>query len=182
MPSISISGIPNSTGLSPSITKNLYFTTLSLCHNLTVFFYVWVIVHFLITALFLVAHSCSNVNFVNRFLNLLNDIRLSLVHASILYIIWVHLWLMLDSTLVNITDFTLSRLRYFALTTSKLLSHLSGLPTQVIFLAHIMYHLPTPALMLLPHQLAYCLEVVLLSTSTAFLTVCRAMLGGCSVP
>ena len=45
---------------------------------------------------------------------------------SILCITWVCLWLMLDSNLVNIMDFTLSRLIYFSLTILKLLFCSSG--------------------------------------------------------
>ena len=51
------------------------------------------------------------------------------LHVLPLYIMWVHLWLLVDSSLVNITDLTLSRLIYFTLTTSKFLSCTCGLFT-----------------------------------------------------
>ena len=51
-----------------------------------------------------------------------------MVPVSILYTLQAHLWLMLDSNLVNITDLMLSRLIYLTLTASKPLSS-SGSPT-----------------------------------------------------
>ena len=58
----------------------------------------------------------------NKYLNISNGIKLPSAPQSILDVILVCLWLMLDSNLVNITDFILSRLMYFTLTTLKLWS------------------------------------------------------------
>ena len=79
--------------------------------------------------LFFVAHNSYIVDLGNKILNILNDIKLLFASVSTLYTMQVHLWLVLDSSLVNMTYFTLSRLIYFTLTTSKLLSCSPGLPT-----------------------------------------------------
>ena len=71
---------------------------------------------------FFVVWNTSIVDLENRDLNILNGIRLPSAPKSILYVIQVLLWLMLDSNLVNMTDFILSSLMYFTLTAWKLLS------------------------------------------------------------
>ena len=125
MPSNSMSGIPNSTWLSPSTTKNPHLAT-----------YLYVLIelnkHLVVLCLnycmFLILPHCFVAiktyfdDLRNRNLKLLNVIRLPSALKSILYVIWGLLDLMLDSNLINMTDFTLSRLMYFTLTTSKLLS------------------------------------------------------------
>ena len=58
----------------------------------------------------------------NSVLKILNGIRLPSAPDSNLYVIWVLLWLILHSNLVNKTDFMLTVLPYYTLTASKLLS------------------------------------------------------------
>ena len=77
---------------------------------------------FRFTELFSIMHNDSMVALGNRHLNILNSIKLPSAPESILYITLVNLWLVLDSNLVNITDFTLARLKCFTLITSKLWS------------------------------------------------------------
>ena len=86
MPSNYISVIPNSIGGSPGSTKNIHLATLSLHLNLT--------------------EQTPNYSMFEMYV--FNTI-------IILYAIWVLLRLILDFNLVNMTDFTLSRLMYFTL-------------------------------------------------------------------
>ena len=69
--------------------------------------------------LFLVAQNASIVDFGN---NILNGSRLPSASESILYVMHALLWLVLDSNMVKITDFMLSKVRYCILTKSTLLS------------------------------------------------------------
>ena len=127
-PNCSISGIPNSAGSSPCTTKNLHLKTLSLylnqtekMYNSSMFELLYV---FRMTELFFACND-SMVDSGNQHLNILNGIKLPSTSESILNVTSVHLWLELDSNLVNIKDFTLTILRYFTLTTSKLQSYSS---------------------------------------------------------
>ena len=58
----------------------------------------------------------------NKSLNILNGIRLPLLVVSFLYIMHTLFWQVLESILVNITDFTFSHLTYLIFSKSKLLS------------------------------------------------------------
>ena len=127
--SSSMSGIQRSSGTSLGTTKNLHLALLSLCLNFTVHtpntsISDWPCV-FNMTELFFVVSNAANVDFGNNILNTLNGIKLSSLPVSILYIIHTFFWLVLDSILVNITDFTLSKFRYLILTKPKLLPFFS---------------------------------------------------------
>ena len=76
-----------------------------------------------------------------------------------LFVYYAYLFLLvLVSSLVNITNYTLSKLRYLTLTESKLLSYFS---------------LYWKVALLLPLcQPTYCLEVVDLATATVCLAIC----------
>ena len=67
------------------------------------------------------AGNSANVDFGNRILNTLNGIKLPLLPVSILSVIQVLFWLVLNSNLVKITDFTLSKLKYLIFTASQFL-------------------------------------------------------------
>ena len=67
------------------------------------------------------ACNMAIVDFGEEILNTLNCIRFSSLLVSILYIFPVLLWLVLISNLVNITNLTLSKLKYMILTESKFL-------------------------------------------------------------
>ena len=73
--------------------------------------------------------NCFIIKLGNNFFNILNDIKLPLAPVFTLYTMQVNLWLVIDYSLVNITDFTLSRLIYFTLIKLKLLSCSSGSST-----------------------------------------------------
>ena len=67
------------------------------------------------------------VDFGNRILNTLNDIKLPLLPEAILYIILVLFWLVLKSNLVNITDLIRLKFKYIIFIESTfLLSFLSS--------------------------------------------------------
>ena len=85
---------------------------------------------------------------------------------------------MLDSNLVNITDFVISRLMHFTPTASKLWMLFSFCQTSLIFLMHLINHLVGPLVPLLSLQRsADCLEMVGFTTFSTFLHICRALLG-----
>ena len=71
--------------------------------------------------LFFIAHNFSI--FEEQVLKVLNGIKLPSASESILYIIQVLLWLVLDSNLINMIYCIPSRFMYFTITTSKLLSY-----------------------------------------------------------
>ena len=60
-------------------------------------------------------------NFGNRILNTLNGINLPSLLVPFLYIIWDLLWVVLDSNLEKITDFTWSKFKYLIFSESKIL-------------------------------------------------------------
>ena len=74
------------------------------------------------TKLFLVDCTAANVDFLNRILKTFNDMRLPSLPVSIIYVVCIFFSLVLDSSLLNITYFTLSKLRYLVFTESKLVS------------------------------------------------------------
>ena len=129
MPSTSVSGISNGDGPLPGTTKNLHLVTLSLCLNLTVQitnYSMFELLYIFNTALlFFVVCNYSIVDLGNKFLNILNGIKLSSAPVLTLHFMQVCLWLVLDSSLVNNMDFTLSRVICFTLTTCRHQSHLS---------------------------------------------------------
>ena len=90
----SIPGIPYTAGPSSGTTKNLHLTHLSLCLYFTVHMTNCI---FNMTKLFFVVQNTSFVEFQNKIVNTLYGIRLPLHLVSILYVIQVHLWLVLDS-------------------------------------------------------------------------------------
>ena len=97
--------------------------------------------------LYFMACNASVVDFGNNAFNILNAIRLPSAPESILHVMYAPLWLVLDSNLVNITHFLLSKLRYFIVTKSKFLSF--GLVASAVA-----WHLDWP------HGLTSCLLVV----------------------
>ena len=111
-----MAGIPSSSGASPGTTKNFYLTLLSLCLNFTAYTPKCLISDWLYvfnnTELFFVAYKLAVVDFRNRILNILNGMKLPLLPVCILYIIWTPFWVVLDSNLVKITDFKLSKFKY----------------------------------------------------------------------
>ena len=66
--------------------------------------------------LIFVMHDLAIVDFGNRIVNTLSGFKLTSLLMAILYVIKTHFWLVLDSNLVNITDFTLSKFRYLIFT------------------------------------------------------------------
>ena len=84
---------------------------------------------------------------------MMSAIKLPSAPESTLYIMQGHLWLMLDSNLVNERDFKLSRLIYFAPTTSKLLSCSTG--TNIHELSYWLHSWTV----FLPHQSCCCPHV-----------------------
>ena len=149
MSNTSMSSLPNSAGPSPGTTKDLHFTTLSLFLNLTVHTPNWSMFELLYIfntmGFFFVLHNSSIVDLGKRILKIYTGIKLPLAPVSTLYTMQVHHWLLLDSNLVNIMDFALSRLMYFILTTSKFLFYSFGSPacrspswpmSWIIFLTH----------------------------------------------
>ena len=83
---------------------------------------------------------------------ILSGIKLSSASISALYTIWIHLWLVLGSILVNITDFTLSILLYFYpyhIKASVLL--ILFIYMLVMILANIMYCFSTMQVLLCCH-------------------------------
>ena len=95
----------------PVTTKNLHQTYLSVSYPYwasTELFYVWLIIFL------------SMIGFGNSILKIWNGIKFTYIHVSILYAI-IAFWLVLYSSLVNMTDFTLWNIKYFILAESKLL-------------------------------------------------------------
>ena len=60
---------------------------------------------------FFVAHKAANVDFRNGILKDQNGFRLPSLPVFIFYAIYGLVWPVLDSSLVNITDFTLSKIK-----------------------------------------------------------------------
>ena len=98
--------------------------------------------------------------------------QMSIGSCVYFYTMQVCLWLVLDSSLVNITDFTLF------LTTSKLFLLIWFFYMQVVILAHAICHFLTTSFLLLPyHWPAHCLKVVLLSVPATHFAICQTWSG-----
>ena len=158
-------------------------------------FYVWLIIcfkhnSFIFEVFSLVcAHLCACgisiiVDLRKRILNTLNCIKLLLLLVSILYGILVLFWLLLNSTLVNITNITLLKLKYLVFTGSKIL--LSSLCSLFRVLLYVTFH-GLPCFFGMAFNFVsvfctstYCFVVVYHSTSTAcFATYCELFLHVC---
>ena len=114
MPSNSVSNIPNSAASLPGTRKNIYiWVTLSLSLNLTVQLPIcsfWIVFCFYIH---ITVFSCVHLLycwFGKLTLEYIKWQNLPTAPVLALYTMQVCLWLVLDSSLVNITDFTQSRL------------------------------------------------------------------------
>ena len=136
----------------PGISKNLLLTPLHLCfklsvHTLICFISDWL--HVLIWLnFFFVACKVTHVYFGNWIIKTLNGIRLPSPPVSSLYILHTLLWLVLDFSLVNITDFISLKLRYLIFTNQSF-CHYS---------LTLLYRVPHPAglLALSCHPLMTC--------------------------
>ena len=125
MPNPWISGIPNSAGPLPGATKNLHLTTLHFCLILTMQMpncSMFEIIYILNTTVLFLWHATHLLLTWEYLFEYFNGIKLPSAPVWTLYTMSVHLWFVLDSNLVNITDLMLSRLMYFTLMTSPLLS------------------------------------------------------------
>ena len=109
MLSNSIYGIPCNAGPLPGTTKNLHLIHLLLCliltkHLLSCSKFDWLYVLSMID-LYIVAFNSAIVDLRNSMLKTWNGIKFPSLPMSILYTIFALFWLILDSSLVNITDF-----------------------------------------------------------------------------
>ena len=127
IPSNSISGILSNGGPLPSTTKILHLTHL-LSHSMFNWLYVLNMID-----LFIIAFNSAIVDLGNSILKIQNGIKFLLLPLSILYAIFTLFWLVLDSSLVNITDFMPWNIKDFILTESKLLLLSSWLCTVTSF-------------------------------------------------
>ena len=119
-PSNSISSIPNSAGPSSGLQR-IYIWQLNFCALILLNKHLIVLClkccKLLILPHYFYGSNFSVFDFGKRVLKFLNGIRLPSAPESMLYVIWVLLWLIVDCSLADMTDYMLSRLMYFTLTT-----------------------------------------------------------------
>ena len=114
-PSKSLSGILSNAMPSPGITKNLHLT-----HTTGLSLFDWLYVLSMID-LIIVLFNSAIANLGNNILKTWNSMKFPSLHVSILYAICALFWLVPNSSLVYMTDFTLWNVQDFILTESELL-------------------------------------------------------------
>ena len=82
----------------------------------TELFYVWVIICFKHDWLIYFCIQSAIVDIGNSILKIWNGIKFQSLPVSILYAVFALFWLVLDSSLVNITDFMIWNIKDFLLT------------------------------------------------------------------